>query len=104
MESSQAVHQLLQVSTLEVELDPRGWDELGELRPVGLPRPTPTTSRHPSSPQQLLVEILDLFVFPRKPNKVHKKKKFKADSKLIKQLRSDFQGALEKLETEELNK
>jgi len=50
------------------------------------------------------VEILDLFVFPRKPNKVHKKKKFKADSKLIKQLRSDFQGTLKKLETEELNK
>ena len=48
MESSQAVHQLLQVSTLEVELDPRGWDELGELRPVGLPRPTPRQPKFPS--------------------------------------------------------
>lgn len=47
-------------------------------------------------------EVFEMQIFDaREPNKVHKKKKFKADSKLIRQLRSDFEGTAEILASEE---
>jgi len=39
----------------------------------------------------------------RKPREIHKRKVFKEDSKLIRQLRSDFRGSLEALEAERLD-
>jgi len=52
------------------------------------------------APEEFMTgEVFEMrIVDAREPNKIHKSKKFKADSKLIRQLRSDFEGASETLD------
>jgi len=49
------------------------------------------------APEEFMTgEVFEMRILDaREPNKTHKSKKFKADSKLIRQLRSDFEGTLE---------